>query len=294
MKLELETRPFSLDSSFDRCGPARLRLFGFTLIEVLVVIAVIAILAALLLPALSLAKEKGKRTQCMSNLKEIGVFMQLYTDDNKETFPAHRNQNEADGNTAMYLNDWWGTTIVQYGGGRSNLFHDPSLQTKQLANGLVWSWAFDCNNVGYGYNGFFLGLWPYTTSGVEFYVGPVLFAPYRWFKRTSIVAPANLTCIGDKDPCNQAGDYDEWGCSLWWPNGDMNPATISSGVPAEGIDQARHLQTGVIEFTDGHTEARHNTQINPPEDPESGNVQSLLNSRFWDPLLRSANKGLPQ
>jgi hypothetical protein len=42
----------------------------------------------------------------------------------------------------------------------------------------------------------------------------------------------------------------------------MNPTTTSSGVPAKDIDQARHLKTGVIEFTDGHAEARHKSQIN--------------------------------
>ena len=54
---------------------------GFTLIELLVVIAVIAILAALLLPALSTAKERGLRTRCRSNLHQIEVSMTLYSAD---------------------------------------------------------------------------------------------------------------------------------------------------------------------------------------------------------------------
>ena len=115
----------------------RQRIEGFTLIELFVVIAIIAILVAMLLPALAKAKEAGKRANCLSNLHQMGIALLMYGEDAGGYVPR--------GNEPL----WWQVMTPYLGGRRTNDYTKVRIYTcpsypdkKQLICYVVNAWQF--------------------------------------------------------------------------------------------------------------------------------------------------------
>ena len=84
---------------------------AFTIIELLVVIAIIAILAAILFPVFARARENARRASCMSNLKQIGLGIMMYSQDYDEKLPPTYNYYNGSGNSPLV---WWEDVTQPY------------------------------------------------------------------------------------------------------------------------------------------------------------------------------------
>jgi prepilin-type N-terminal cleavage/methylation domain-containing protein/prepilin-type processing-associated H-X9-DG protein len=129
-----QTRSWSVASYWGKLQISAPR--AFTLVELLVVIALIATLAALLLPTFGRAKESGRATVCLSNLHQIGLALQLYVQDYRNRLPYMRDRsltstNELPGPDLVLSNYLGNIHVLQCPSDSQNLF---------LTTGSSYSW----------------------------------------------------------------------------------------------------------------------------------------------------------
>ena len=234
---------------------------GFTLIEVLVVVAIIALLVAILLPSLSRARENSRRVVCLSNLGQLHKGNVFYMSDWK-VFPQHLSWD--------YNSGAWFVLLGKYTKSHE-IPHCPTLGAEtQVDQGVTgsWAWSYDHRAIGYGYNAYFLGLYPHGEPERAF--GVDTWISYRWFKESHVKSPGMNLLFGDDNPRS-----DQAFCGqLWWPT-----SAINNGAN-EGVNTRRHLKGGNVVFVDGHGEHRREGTINPQYRGTNEFIQ------YWDPLQR--------
>ena len=218
---------------------------GFTLIELLVVIAIIAILAAILFPVFARAREKARQTSCLSNLKQIALGYQMYSQDYDERFNASRTK------------CWDG----QFGVGNYEYY---AVLNPYIKNWQVWACpsASGANNCPAADNGsaHYVVVHDHIAAGVVPATFEVNYVPDEGLnsgsmKLANFQSPSSTYLIGD------AAAYPRKEEVAYANTCNVIPGGCGQGTAGQVEDNTRHNGGSNMAFVDGHVKWQNAREI---------------------------------
>lgn len=248
---------------------------GFTLIELLVVIAIIAILAAMLLPALSKAKQRAKQVSCINNMRQIGIALVMYTGDYNQ-YPGSVSTPAGGSANYYYV---WPTRLYTLMGSSRNCFTCPAAQPwTAWDTNLNVNIAHKCTLGGVGPNGYdpyaitrtsFFGL-GYNDWGIHFQQGlesdtrpqlglggDVDGSLYQGAVRdTTVKSPVNMIMLCDVPSVaqNVVPNF----------NANTEPADVDTSSGHSECPSNRHNYRTDVLLCDGHVESPKRNDLRNP------------------------------
>jgi prepilin-type N-terminal cleavage/methylation domain-containing protein/prepilin-type processing-associated H-X9-DG protein len=237
---------------------------AFTLIELLTVIAIIGILAAIIIPTVGKVREAAKSAQCKSNLRQIGTAALLWANDNKDRIlPSHA---DAADHRSLSLKNWTGM-LAPYTGINTAHYKTPSNDPEFPAYNVAPVFICPQNPVvfGYGYNNTFLN-YPLGANNTV----PV--APFGRLTHSQIQNAAKVVMIVDTQQIDDANTTTQDGWRAW-------SRTSWSAHKQQAVAFRHPSETANILWLDGHVTGEKKGSLVMPT-TTTGDYQ-----RYWKPVL---------